>query len=873
MRTRRSLRDRLYRALLRLFPGEFRGDFGDDMASDFRDQHDASRQMGRAAVARLWWRTVPGLIATAARTWAGDFRYDARFALRAMRRTPAFTAAAVLMLAMGTGANAAMFSVIDTVMLRSSFVHPDRLALIREQPAGKNSTAAIPKAHLGAIAESPVFAAVGALTLPGRGGAILTGIGEPHRLNVECVTAGVFQALEAPARLGRTFSQQEDRPGSAPVVVVSQSFWQRELGSRADAIGQAVTIGQTPLTIVGVMPEHFHGPFSRNGVDAWVPLGPGLTGPGLAGCEARGALNVFARVRDGLSLADAEAQLNASSAVATLNPHSKPNERTMIQVTSLEEQTFSDVRGPLYALLGTVVCVLLIACANVANLQLERIVSRRRELAVRLALGASRSRVVRQTLTENLLLCLLGAAGGLVAAYWTLPLLVSLAPTYIPHMTEVRLDARVLIATFGVATLAGLALGIVPALHATSPQLAADLKEAARSTARGGVWTRRTLVVIELALSIMLLIGAALMVRTFLAVRPDRPGFDPSNKLAASIQLPGQPSVNQADHAVFFQQVLDRVRSLPGVRAVSGSTYLPLTGMASQLAIQIEDTTANAWLGAITPNYFEEMRVPIVRGRAFTADDTAGTAPVAIVNEALVRRFLPGTDAIGRTVEIALPNSQKAVAQIVGIARDTRSIGRDTRARSEIYVPYAQQAGTFLYVIASTDGTANPRLPEQIRAAVAEVRPGQVVDRLERLRDIADLSVATERFGAWLFGLFAFMALGLATVGLAAVIAWSVAQRTREIGIRVALGASRSQVVRLILKQALALAATGVVVGLAAATLATRVLAESLYGVTPLDRSTFAGCAALMLLVAALASYVPARRAARVDPLISLRSE
>jgi hypothetical protein len=296
MGARRSLRDRVYRALLRLFPGEFRGDFGDDMASDFRDEVEHARQMGGAALFRLWLRTVPGLIVTAARAWAADFWYDTRFALRSMRRTPAFTAAAVLMLALGTGANAAMFSVIDTVMLRSPFVHPHQLAMLREQKGDKTASPAIPPAHLRTLADSPVFAAIGASTLPGRTGNVLTGIGEPHVVKTECVTAGVFAVLETPARFGRTLAPADDRPESAPVIVVSDGFWQRELGGRADAVGQVITIGGTPLTVVGVMPEHFSGPLSRNNVDGWVPLGPGLAGSGIGGCAVRATLQVYARV-------------------------------------------------------------------------------------------------------------------------------------------------------------------------------------------------------------------------------------------------------------------------------------------------------------------------------------------------------------------------------------------------------------------------------------------------------------------------------------------------------------------------------------------------------------------------------------------------
>jgi len=514
--------------------------------------------------------------------------------------------------------------------------------------------------------------------------------------------------------------------------------------------------------------------------------------------------------------------------------------------------------------------VLLIACANVANLQLERVFGRRQELAIRLALGATRGRIVRQTLTENLVLSVFGAAGGCLLAYWTLDLIVALMPGNIPHLHEIAINGRILAATLIVAAAAGMAVGVFPAHQATSRSFADDLRTSSRTATRGGQWTRQVLVACQIGLSLVLLVGAVLMVRTFLILRPSDPGFTAGDKVTAFVRLQGPGA---AAPRMFFDNLFERRAGAPGIRGVSGSTYLPMSGNVGFASLTIGDKPVDVYSGAVTSNYFAEMSIPVMRGRGFDARDTAGSAPVAVVNEALVRTLWPNGDALGAIVPVKTSDGQTESRQIVGILRDTRSSGGDTRARAELYVPYAQSPVPFLNIIIRTPNPSDPRLPAALRGAVAAIDPAQIADRFSPLETMLDARVASWRFGAWLLGVFAALALVLAVVGLAASIAWWVAQRTREIGVRMALGADAGQVTRMFLRQGLTVTTAGIVLGLAGAAASTRFLASWLYGVTPLDVSTFAWSAAAMLAISALASYLPARRATRVDPLITLRSE
>jgi putative ABC transport system permease protein len=794
-------------------------------------------------------------------------RDDVRDALRGMARTPGFTAIAVLMIALGTGANAAMFSVIDAVLLRSPFPDSGRVAIVRRIPAGEPLTVAQGRSLL---ETRGVFEAIGATASGGR--VTLRGFGDPRRMNVECVTGDLFTVLGTQPLAGRTFTPDEDRPGGPGAVVLSYQFWQRELGGAAGAVGRAVTVNDVPATIVGIMPRAFGGPYSRNTNDGWLPQGPGLGGTSAVGCAARAYVWLFARLRPGATF-DATAEQAIVASGITRIPDSRGQAGRRIFLSPLEEQTTADVRTPLLSLLGSVALVLLIACANVVNLQLERVFGRRRETAVRMAIGATRGRIVRQALTENLLLYVLGCTAGVLAAYWTLDVVVALLPGNMPRVIDIHMNGRVLAGTFAVVCATGLAAGMLPAFQASSPRVADDLRASAGTTKPRAGWTRACLVAVQISLSLVLLVGATLLIRTFLTLRPANPGFTTTDKVTGIVRLQGPAAKTPA---VFFDALFERLRRLPGVQGVTGSTYLPVSGSVALATIQGGEKPLEVYRGIVLPNYFAEMQIPIVRGRAFEAKDTDGSQTVAIVNEALVRRIGVQRAGVGATLEVAGIDGLIAPRVIVGVIRDTRSSGSDTRARPELYEPFAQSRPpmvNMMNLIVRTAAPADPRLRAAIADAVTAVDPMQVADRIVPLADLLDARVATWRFGAWLLGVFAAMAVFLAAIGLASSIAWWVAQRTREIGVRIALGAQPRQVTRQFVRQGLTLTIAGVVLGLGGAAASTRFLQSWLYGITPLDPATFAWSAAGLVAVAALASYIPARRAARVDPLVALRAE
>jgi putative ABC transport system permease protein len=796
-----------------------------------------------------------------------SLRQDVKLAARSMARTPGFTAVAVLMIALGTGANAAMFSVIDAVMLRTPFADLDRIAMVAARTADDRTTAALSMAQYQSLVTSAhAFGALGALASGQR--PILTGAGDPRRFNVECVTAGMFRVLGTAPAMGRTFTDDDDRPGAASVVVLSYRSWQRDFAGAPDVIGRTLTLNGVPTTVVGIMPRDFAGPYSRNNNDGWLPAGPAIAGGSSAGCAARGTIWAFVKIKPALTLAAASKLATEAAGIERLEDW-RGHTGARVELISLQEQTVGDLRTPLLALLGAVGLVLLIACANVANLQMERIFGRRGELAVRMALGATRWRTTRQTLTETTLLSLMGGAAGLLAAAWTLQLVVSLMPAYIPHLDGIQINGRVLAVTLLLSGMIAMAIGILPAIQGGA-SLVEDLRASTRTASRRAGWTRRSLVAAQIGLSLTLLVGASLMITSFRTLRPSDPGFNGSDKLIATVRLQGRAA---ATSGLLFDRLLTRVAAIPGVRAVAGTTYVPMSGSVAMVAVRTGQDTQEIWSGMVTPNYFAEMEIPIVRGRAFDARDSMGGAKVAIVNEAFARRMFPGSDALGRFVTIDVYDKQQGPRQIIGVLRDTRSAGADLRARAEIYIPLAQATTPLLHLLVKAEKPGDPRLASQLRAATAEIDPTQVVDRVMPMQEMLAASVSRWRFGAWLLGLFAAMAVLLSAAGLAASITWWVTQRTREIGVRMALGADANGVVALVMRQGFAVAAAGIALGLGGAAASTRLLASWLYGVAPLDTRTFAISAAAMLIVATAASYLPARRAARGDPIVALRAE
>ncbi len=869
--------ERAYRRLLALLPADFRYEFGESMASDFRDR---DRELSGKARRRLWSREIPGLVWTAfVQYLAGAWR-DVRFTSRMMARSPGFTAAAVIMLAVGTGANAAMFSVIDAVLLRSALPDAGRIVQIEEQSPDKPVFSAVPFSHLDALSALPAFEHVAGMTgsLP-----VVTGLGATHRIDVECVSWSMFPLLGVQPILGRALGPDDDRVGAPPAIVIGHRTWMRDFQGAPDVVGRAITLNGTAVTIVGVMPAGFLGAHVSNRSEAWAALAPAVGARSPVGCELNRAsddpnristrLEIFGRVRAPRTLESAAAEINATGLAARLPvpPNGAPVSRMVLE--RADDAQFERVRTPFLALLGAVGCVLLIACANVANLQLERLVGRRREMAVRLALGATRGRIVRQTVVENLIVSLLGAACGIVVAKLILHVIVDMIPAKVPHVGEIALDARTLAVTFVVAILTGIVVGVVPAIQATRGGVVRDLHDSSARVVGGAQWIRRGLVVTEVALSVALVIAATLLLRTFLTLRPIDPGFASANRTSVTILFDGDWKPNSQRES-FVHNLIRSLGDIPGVRSVSASSYQPLSGYTDLARITTGESSADVWSSWITPRYMQDMAMTIIGGRSFNDADDASGAPVAMINEALATRFWPAGNPVGQLIDVQAPDRTVTRRQIVGIVHTTRSWGTDREERSELYVPYAQEPGsTLMYFIVSTAGPPAIDLASQIATRVTRLRPNQAIERIEPVDASLDRSVAQPRFAAWLFGAFAVMAVGLAALGLSAVIAWWVTQRRREIGVRMALGASARAVSGLILRQAMWLAGAGVVLGLVIAGLSTRAIGVWLYGVAPLDPVTFGVASIGMLLIAMAAAWLPARRAARIDPIITLRAD
>ena len=688
---------RLFRILLRLLPADFRGDFADAMSADM----DAG---GRRGIA-FWWREIGSLLGALIREHVNALRDDVKYALRMMRRTPGFTSMAVLMLALGTGVNVAMFSIVDAVLLRSPFERPEELLEVDMLVKGQRTLVPVDRYRGLTTAPGPLVS-VGAFT---SGSHVLTGHGDPLNVDdIECVSASMFDVLRVRPSIGRSFSSAEDSPGADPTIVLSYEFW-RQLGGSRDILGTPITINQTAVTVIGVMPKGFAGPLARGDVQGWMPISRPVRSAENAGCR-EGAVSVVGRRNSDVSRDAVAASLSGFA------------------VVPLESPVMGDVRTPFIVLMAAVACVLLIACFNVGGLQMERTLARRREMALRLALGASRGRLARQTLTENLLFSLAGALAGIAATALTLESIVSMLPSNVPYLEQIVVNGRVLAMAIGVAAAVGVLAGLLPIGETRRVSPARDLTDTARASERRSGWGRRALVVAEIALSIVVLIGAALMVQTFLTLRPTRPGFDPANKLVMGVRLRGAtPEASEQ----FFTQLFDRLRTAPAIRDAGGSTYFPMSGNTSVAGIQLGDSMTNVLTNYATPGFFALMKVPIVAGRPFSSDDTRGSTPVVIVNQTLATRIRPDGQVLGQTIPMKSLSGPAAAAPvertIVGILANTRSSGVHTRATSEAYVPYAQNPVISQQIVAEATPGHEGEAASQMRAAVRELRPDLVV--------------------------------------------------------------------------------------------------------------------------------------------------
>jgi predicted permease len=808
--------------------------------------------------------------------WLETGGRDLRYAARALARTPGFTAAAVLALALGIGANTAIVSVVDSVLLRPlPYAEADRLTVILH--GGTKPVA--PANYLDWRRQSTTFEAMGAADFwtPN-----LTGGDRPEKLWALRMTADVLPLLGIPPLLGRFFRPEEDAIGRDRVAVLSYGLWQRSFSGEPQVIGRRITLDGESYEVIGVMPSGFRfAPFWATRAALWAPLALAERATSRAG----NSLRVFARLKPGVSLAAAQAEL--ATITGRLEKEFPGTNRNVV-VTPLKERVVGDVRRPLLVLLVAVGFVLTIACANVAHMLLARGAARRREIAVRMALGAGRSRVVRQLLTESLLLGLLGGAAGLLLGFAGVRGLLSLHPIGLPRTDTISLDARVLAFTMVVSLATGALFGLVPALRAARLSLSEAFRDGERGSTEG-IGRRRArsiLIASEFALALMLLVGAGLMMRSFLALRGIDPGFDPRNVITAVVSVTGSAEAQPGRRALFFQSLVERIQRLPGVTAASGINHLPLAGDIWGFPFWVEGEPRprpgeqhTATYRVVLPGYFRTMGVPILRGRDFTADDRLDSPGVAVVNQKLAGQYWPGEDAIGKRINLDAPGKPEAWLTVVGVAKDTVRSEWAAAPEEEVFLPYLQNRSylenpgshvVYLTLVVRTSGEASV-LASAIRGTVGSLAKDVAVSDIQTMDAVVDAAMAQPRFYLLLLGAFAAVALTLAAVGIYGVISYSVTTRTREIGVRMALGATRAELLRLVVGQAMKVVVAGAAVGLAGALALTRLMETLLYGVGAADPLTFLSVSLVLVAVALLASYVPARRAMRADPLRALR--
>ncbi|MEJ7809787.1 MAG: ABC transporter permease [Gemmatimonadaceae bacterium] len=805
-----------------------------------------------------------------------DLSHDLRYAARLLRRQFGFATVAALTLALGIGASTAIFSVVNAVLLRPlPYPEPDRLARIWSVNRGQDLTEA--GVSIPDFADwrdgNRVAARIAAFSMLPTG-LTLVGRDEPERLPTAYVTEDFFGTIGVPARLGRGILPEEHKDGANRVIVMSDALWRRRFGADPAVIGRAIPFESDVFTVVGVMPPGFDYPSPR--AELWAPtsLIPESSIPRLRPVRW---LNVIARLRPGVS---PEAAQTAMNTVARRLEAQYPESNAgwgETRLLSLREQTVGGVRRALVVLFGAVTLVLLIACVNVANLLLARATTREREMAVRTALGASRGRIVRQLLTESVVLALIGGALGTIVATRAVPALVTLSGEALPRAGQVGTDWRVLLFALALSLATGLVFGLVPAIRAPRTDLQGALRDGGRGSTAGrrSHRLRALLVMSEMALALVLATSAGLMVKSFRRLAQVDPGFRPDNVLAVSLTIRKSRYPDATRYLPFYRHLLERVREVPGVQAVGAIKNGPLLNAASGgepypftvvgRSLPPAGAEPRADVHPVSPDYFRAMGIPILRGRPLSEQDDETAPLVAIISGSLARRFWPGASPVGETITYG-----GRPRQIVGVAGDVRYARMDSLPGAAIYVPVFQEPRIAVTLLVRTAGDPAAAAPG-VRAAIRALDPSLPITQLVTMRQAMLDSVARPRFFTLLLSLFGALALALAALGLYGVIAFTVSQRTHEIGVRIALGAGRGSVTALTLRYAMAPALAGIAIGLAASLLVTRVLASQLYGVTATDPATFMAVSALLAAVALVAAYLPARRAARVSPMEALR--
>jgi len=807
-----------------------------------------------------------------------DVGQDVRYALRMLAKNPAFTAIAVIALALGIGANTAIFSVVNAVLLRPlPFKNPGQIVMVWENAAhlGFPKDTPSPANFLDWQKQAQSFIGMAAMAERSFN---LTGVGEPERLEGRRVSANLFDLLGVPALLGRTFVADDDRPATH-VVLLSYSLWQRRFGSDPSVIGRALTLNGESYTVIGVMPPFVQLPgYSIRNDQLWVPIAFPQEERSQRGNHF---LEVIARLKAGITLKQAQVEMETIAA-RLAQQYPVYNMRRGAVVVPLHEQVVGDIKPALLVLLGAVGFVLLIACANVANLLLARAAVRQKEIALRLALGASRSRLTRQFLTESVLLAKFGAGLGLLLAFAGIRILRTFITPSISPIQTISIDGTVLIFTALVAALTGIAFGLAPAIHGSHLNLNDTLKESGRDSAAGvkGHRARGLLVIGEVAISFVLLIGAGLLINSFLHLRKLDPGFRADHLLTMKVDLSEVKYPDRDQRAVFFNEVIRRVRALPGVESAAVAGNLPLTYNGDSMIISVEglpdpppDQQPDVIYRVIGPGYFGTMGIPLVHGRDFTDQDKGDAKDVVVISEKTAQHFWPGQDPIGKRLKPGSSTSNAPWREVIGIVKDVRQNDLIAPPKMQMYLNYRQLKNIPANALVVRTSIEPMSLAGSVRNAIWSVDKDQTVADIDTMDHIVAEAVARQRFSMLLLGFFAAIALLLASVGIYGVMSYSVAQRTREIGIRMALGARRADVLQMTVRDGLKLVGAGMLLGVAAAFILTRLMATLLYGISAADPMTFVGISVVLLAVAVLASYVPALRATKVDPLVALRAQ
>lgn len=799
---------------------------------------------------------------------------DVRLGVRALVHSPIFTAVTVLSLALGIGANTAIFSVVNGLLLRPlSYPESERLVDVWHTPPqqsfpGLDRFSVSPANYLDWKAQSNAFEQI---AVYGYAGLSLSTSNDPLPLIGSTVSSDFFSVLRSNALQGRTFTPDEERAGSDQVVVISHGLWQRAFGANPNIVGQTITLNSRSFTVVGIMPAGFE--FPRE-AELWIPLAWDDKERQLRSIHD---YLVIARLKQNVSVQQAQAEMSTISSRLE-QQYPEENKGWGAVVIPLREDLVGDIRTPLLVLFFAVSFVLLIACANVANLMLARGANRQKEFAVRIALGAGRARLVRQLLTESVLLAVIGGLLGLLLAIWGSKMLVRLGS--LPNAGDVGIDLWALGFTLLVSFAAGIVIGILPALQFTRTSVSETLKQGSGRTGGSAIkqHTRKALVISEVALSLVLLIGAGLMIRSFWKLQQVDPGFDINNALTMSVVLTPTRYSEPHQQLAFFDRVLEQIRAVPGVVSVGVTTTVPLAGSGSTQPFSIEGRPTGAIAEQpmaqtryISPDYFRAIGIPLRQGRFFSDQDRDKSAPVVIISEAMARRFFPGENPVGKRLTPSF-HLEQGVREIVGVVGDVKARGLDSDSSTMMYLPFKQSPRPFLSFVVRT--TSNPEsLIQPVSKAIYSIDNEQALTDVQTMEQVLTQSLSGQRFNMTLLLAFAGVALMLAAAGVYGVMNYTVALRRRELGIRMALGAARMDVLRLVLGQGLTLTLIGVGAGLISAYALTRLMASLLYGVTATDYLTFGIVSAVLIIVGVAASYVPARRATKVNPTIALRAE